>query len=164
MTTTSMLKPKIQEFQVSSIAFLGFIVSPDSIQMDPEKVTAIVDCLVPTTRKQPQRFPVFANFYKRFTRSFSCWCPLHTLTSPQVKYPLAKLAFWRYKESFTPAPILTLPDPHHKFLVEVNASDIGIRAVLSQRCPAYNRLHPSAFLSRILCLLRETFMWGTGSC
>lgn len=58
------------------------------------------------------------------------------------------LAFRKLRESFTLAPILMLPDTSHQFVVEVDASDLGVGAVLSQRSQADNKLHPCAFLSR----------------
>ncbi len=42
-------------------------------------------------------------------------------------------AFNRLKCSFTSATIIKHPDPKFPFIVEVDASDCGIGAVLSQR-------------------------------
>lgn len=75
---------------------------------------------------------------------------MHALTSPHVKFqwsPQAEAAFWWLKESFTSAPILSLPDPQLQFMVEVDVSDVGIGAVLSQHSPTDNKLHPCAYLS-----------------
>lgn len=44
--------------------------------------------------------------------------------------------------------MLILPDPKLQFVVEVDASNVGVGAVLSQRSVSNNRLHPCAFLSR----------------
>lgn len=45
----------------------------------------------------------------------------------------AQSAFEALRTSFTTAPILKHPDPNLPFIVEVDASDFGIGAVLSQR-------------------------------
>ena len=37
------------------------------------------------------------------------------------------------KRRFSSAPVLIQPDPARQFVVEVDASDIGVGAVLSQR-------------------------------
>ncbi|KAK3536506.1 hypothetical protein QTP86_013826, partial [Hemibagrus guttatus] len=42
------------------------ILSAGSMQMDPAKVEAVKDWLVPETRKALQQFLGFANFYWRF--------------------------------------------------------------------------------------------------
>ncbi|KAI3351499.1 hypothetical protein L3Q82_020355, partial [Scortum barcoo] len=44
-----------------------------------------------------------------------------------------KGAFQRLKDLFTTAPVLTVPDPAIQFVVEVDASNEGVGAVLSQR-------------------------------
>jgi hypothetical protein len=52
------------------------------------------------------------------------------------------------KGCFTSEPILIHPDPTHPFMVEVDASDTGAGAVLSQRNERDKRMHPCAFLSK----------------
>lgn len=139
------------EFHVPTVSFLGFIVSEGNIQMDPAKVKAVSEWPTPGSRKEVQRFLGFANFYRRFIRNFSSIAaPLHALTSPANRFqwnPQADQAFMTLKERFTSAPILVLPDPHQQFVVEVDASDVGIGAILSQRSKEDNKMHPCAFLS-----------------
>lgn len=54
----------------------------DSIQMDPAKVSAVVDWPIMESRKQLQRFLGFANFYQWFIRNYSSVAaPLTCLTS-----------------------------------------------------------------------------------
>lgn len=56
----------------------------------------------------------------------------------------------KLKRSFSSAPILVHPDPSLQFVVEVDASGVGIGAVLSQKSSTDGRLHPCAFLSKKL--------------
>ncbi|KAI3377761.1 hypothetical protein L3Q82_008904, partial [Scortum barcoo] len=108
------------EFHASSLSFLWFIVSPNQIKMDPEKL---------------------------------CGGPLHALTSPKVQFqwgPKAEEAFQRLKRLFTTAPVFTMPDPQLQFIVEVDACNQGVGAVLPQRSTSDNCIHPCAFLSRKL--------------
>lgn len=56
--------------------------------------------------------------------------------------------FEQLKVSFTTAPILWHPDPKRLFLVEVDASNCGIGAILSHYTPG--RVYPCAFISRKL--------------
>ena len=51
------------------------------------------------------------------------------------------------KHCFISAPILTMPDPQCQFVVEVDASNEGVRAVLSQRSERDGMMHSCAFLS-----------------
>ena len=132
--------------------------------MEPEKVSAVAEWSRPTNRKQIQRFLGFANFYRRFIRGFSTVAaPLHTLTSSKVRFvwtPEAERAFQDLKLRFTSAPILILPDPMQQFVVEVDASDMGVGAVLSQRSSKDNKLHPCAFLSRKLSQAERNYLVG----
>lgn len=62
---------------------------------------------------------------KRFSTIAS---PLHALTSAKNHFVWSKQAevFQLLKKKFTTAPILTLPDPKHQFVVEVDASDVEV--------------------------------------
>lgn len=78
---------------------------------------------------------------------------LTALTSCKVSFhwsSAADEAFKTLKSRFTSAPILQVPDPDRQFMVEVDASDVGVGAVLSQRSAVDQKLHPCAFFS--LCL------------
>ena len=164
LTHQLFVKAEKCEFHVSSVAFLGFIVSQDHIQMDPTKVSAVAEWSTPTSRKKLQQFLGFANFYRRFIRNFSTIAsPLHKLTSSNMKFqwtPPAERAFQKLKETFTTAPVLTLPDPSLQFMVEVDASDVGVGAILSQRSQADKKLHPCAFLSRKLSPAERNYNVG----
>ena len=75
------------------------------------------------------------------------------LTSTKSVYawtPRAETAFQDLKKRFISAPILVQPDPSLQFVVEADASDTGVGAVLSQRSPSDHKLHPCAFFSRRL--------------
>lgn len=60
------------------------------------------------------------------------------------------MAFNCLKAMFTSAPILSHPDPNRQFVVEVDASDVGVEAVLSQQDPAGQKLQPCAFFRQQL--------------
>ena len=50
--------------------YLGFIISTDGIEVDPEKVEVVEAWLPPTTVKGVQSFLKFCNFYRRFIREY----------------------------------------------------------------------------------------------
>ena len=115
------------EFHSISVSFLGYVIGMGNISMDFAKVSAVTAWPIPDSRKQLQRFLGFANFYRRFIRGYSTVAaPLTALTSSK----------------FTSAPILQMPDSERQFVVEVDASDMGVGAVLSQRVAEDQKLHP----------------------
>lgn len=138
----------------STVSFLGYIIKGGQVRMAPEKVRAVAECPIPTTHKQLQRFLGFANFYRRFFRNFSrVAAPLTKLTSPCTRFawtPEAEQRFQELKSLFTSAPILVQPGPSRQFIVEVDASDTGVGAVLSQRSGPDLKVHPCAFFSHRL--------------
>lgn len=142
------------DFHVPSVSFLGYIIAKDCLQMDPAKVSGVTSWPVPETRKQLQRFLGFANFYRRFIRGFSSIAsPLSALTSSKTFFRWTKGAqdaFDTLKTRFCTAPILQIPDPERQFIVEVDASSVGVGAVLSQRSAVDQKVHPCAFFSRRL--------------
>ncbi len=109
---------------------------------------------VPDSRKALQRFLGFANFYRRYIRNFGqIAAPLTALTSTKVVFRWntdAQVAFDVLKSRFVSAPVLLVPDPESQFIVEVDASDVGVGAVLSQRSLCDGKVHPCAFFSRRL--------------
>uniref|UniRef100_A0A4W5N0X4 ribonuclease H n=1 Tax=Hucho hucho TaxID=62062 RepID=A0A4W5N0X4_9TELE len=142
------------EFHAQSVPFLGHIVSSEGMHMDPEKVKAVVDWPSPDSRKALQRFLGFANFYRRFIRNFGqLAAPLTALTSLSTTFRwsgAAEAAFSDLKGRFASAPILVAPDPSRQFVVEVDASEVGVGAVLSQRSVSDDKMHPCAFFSHRL--------------
>jgi hypothetical protein len=59
------------EFHVSSVSFLGFIISPDGISMEPDRVMAITEWPILISAHDVQIFLGFANFYRRFIEGYS---------------------------------------------------------------------------------------------
>lgn len=75
--------------------------------------------------------------------------PRTSLTSvkrPFTWTPKADAAFWSLREWFTSALILQVPDPSLQFVLEVDASDIGVGG-----CPvSESRIAPEASSQRFL--------------
>jgi len=114
-------------------------------------VSAVTSWPVPDSHKQLQWFLGFANIYGRFFRDYSTIAaPLTALTSSKVPFcwtPVVEMAFEYLKTWFTSPSILQVPDLNCQFIVEVDASDVGVGALLSQRAAVDQKLHPCAFFS-----------------
>jgi hypothetical protein len=59
------------KFGTNMVEFLGFIVGPKGISMDPLQTEAIQNWPTPNSFKDIQIFLGFANFYRRFIQSYS---------------------------------------------------------------------------------------------
>lgn len=108
------------------------------VSMEVNKVAAAPRWPEPQSVKELQRFLGFVNFYRRFIRGFSAVAaPLTDMLRGKKPKTIvltrdARNIFHRLKYAFTSAPILKLPDPERAFLVEVDALEVAIGAVLSQ--------------------------------
>ncbi|KAL0146621.1 hypothetical protein M9458_057961 [Cirrhinus mrigala] len=138
---------------------------PQVIEMDQGKVDAILKWPMPASVKELQRFLGFTNFYRRFIMNYSTiTAPLTSLLRGKPKHllwnPAAHEAFEQLKTTFSTAPVLQHPDPERPFTVEVDASTIGVRAVLSQAVGEPPVLHPCAFFSRKLTPAEQNYDIG----
>ncbi len=132
--------------------------------MDPKKVRTVTDWPSPTSCKEVQRFFGFANFYHKFIRNFSTVAaPLHALPSPEIFFawsPQAAAAFCKLKNAFSSAPVLVMPDASLQFIVEVDASDLGVGTVLSQRSEKDDEIHPCGLSSKKLSSTEQNYDIG----
>jgi hypothetical protein len=140
------------EFHVRTIEYVGYIVSPDGLSMDPAKVKAISDWPALQTLREVQSFLGFANFYRRFISGFARIAkPLTMLTRKDVPFQWSSTcagAFGELKRHFVASPILAHYHPDRQTIIETDASDYAVAAVLSQVDPSTAFLHPIAFYSR----------------
>eukprot|EP00731_Ephydatia_muelleri_P007275 Em0003g1523a len=108
----------------------------DGLQVDPDKVGKVASWPVPQSAQQVQQFLGFANYYRRFIQGFAEVAkPLHRLTEHAVNFSWTaecQEAFENLRSRLTRAPILAFPDYTLPFVLDTDASDLGIGAVLSQ--------------------------------
>ena len=138
-------------FHTDSVEYLGHIIGPGGLRMDPGKVKIIQDWPEPKKVKDIQSFLGFANFYRRYIHNYSdIVVPLTRLTrknNPWDFLDKCRLAFSLLKNSFTTALVLTHWRPDLPIIVETDASDYALAAILSVQ--ETNRdVHPVAFHSR----------------
>lgn len=147
------LKLEKCEFDVKTVQFLGFVISPSSISMDPEKVTAIQNWKAPTSVHDVQVFLGLTNFYRRFIANYSKQCvPLTALLKKDTIFHWsteADIAFVTLKNIITSNPVLRHFNPELPCIIETDASDFALGAVCSQ-ADTDGVNHPIAFYSRKL--------------
>jgi hypothetical protein len=104
------LKASKCEFHTDRTEYVGYIIAPTGISMDPKKVKVVEEWWEPTNVKGVQSFLGFANFYRRFIRDFSkITAPLTKLTRKDVPWEwndVAQVAFEQLKAAMISQPIL----------------------------------------------------------
>jgi hypothetical protein len=141
------------EFHAQTIGFLGYIISPEGISMESDRIATITEWPAPASVHDIQVFLGFANFYRRFIEGYSrIVSPITRLLKKGVKFNWdseAQGAFESLKSKFTSAPILQHHDPSARCTLHTDASGFAISGILSQPKEGNDdHTHPVAFWSR----------------
>lgn len=160
-------------FRQKQLEYLGHIISDQGVSTDPEKVTAMKEWPIPKTIKQLRGFLGLTGYYRRFIKSYG-----------EISRPLTQLlkkgmfggnneatvAFNKLKATMISAPVLALPDYSLPFVVETDASGMGIGAVLMQKGKPLAFLRKgltqkqqgmSTYEKELLALVMATHKWHT---
>src|ERR1700730_17030009 len=147
------LNPAKCEFHAEPMEYLGFVLSPTGLSMDTAKVKVIQKWPTPRKVKDIQSFLRFTNFYCRFVHGYSnIITPMTRLTRKNIPWLWSddcQSAFDSLKSAFSSAPILSHFIPGAPLIVETDASDYAVAAILST-VTGDSEVHPIAFHSRTL--------------
>uniref|UniRef100_A0ABD2WL33 RNA-directed DNA polymerase n=2 Tax=Trichogramma kaykai TaxID=54128 RepID=A0ABD2WL33_9HYME len=139
-------------FGRSEVKYLGVLVNRDGIKPDPSRVEPILNFPIPKSLKQLRRFLGMSSWYRKFLKDYATLVePLTRLTSSKVKYVWSmeqQDAFEKIKTLMAEAPLLNCPNFKEKFIVQTDASDTGLGAVLLQIIDGEERV--LEFASRVL--------------
>lgn len=133
------LKLKVSKCQLMKrrVEFLGHVVSHEGISVDPSKVEKVETWPIPKNLKELRAFLGLCSYYRRFVFDYANISdPLSKLTRKGEKYvwnPERQAAFEELKQKLTTAPILGLPNDEDEFILDTDASEFAIGAVLSQK-------------------------------
>ena len=129
--------PEKCEFMLDEVSFLGHVVSSVGIAVQKHKVAAVQGWPIPATKREVRGFLGLAGYYRRFVKDFSKIAePLTVLTGDTAVWRWASAqqsAFEHLKERLSSAPILVYARPSQPYILQTDASDYAVGAVLSQR-------------------------------
>ena len=146
------LKPRKCHLFAKEVEFLGHVITKDGIKTDPKKTKVVQDWPKPENVHEVRSFLGFCSYYRRFICKFAEIAkPLHKLSEKSQKFVWTEecsTAFETLKEKLVQCTILSHPDFKEPFVLDTDASDIAIGAVLSQRINGEERV--VSFASRTL--------------
>nr|KYP61075.1 Retrovirus-related Pol polyprotein from transposon 17.6 [Cajanus cajan] len=144
------------EFGVTSVGYLGHVISSKGVEPDPSKIQGILDWPSPRSLSELRGFLGLSGFYRRFVRHYATHAAPLTDLLKQGAFTWSDTAdttFKKLKEIMTSTPVLMLPNFEDTFHVETDASGIAIGAVLSQSG------HPITFFLQKVVHSHATFLY-----
>ncbi|RVW61408.1 Retrovirus-related Pol polyprotein from transposon 17.6 [Vitis vinifera] len=130
------LNPKKCTFGVTSGKLLGHIVSERGIEVDPDKIKAILDMPAPKTEKEIRGFLGRLQYISRFIARLTDICePIFRLlrkNQPTVWNDDCQFAFEKIKEYLLSPPVLVPPTPGRPLLLYLSVSDMALGCMLAQ--------------------------------
>jgi hypothetical protein len=122
------------EFWINEVPYLGHVITPEGIIVDPGKVRYVLDWKSPTSVTQVRGFLGLAVYYRMFIMNFfEISNPITELLKKGNKYVWSKdcdEAFKTLRKLLTTSPVLVLPEIAMPFDVYCDASNIGLGCVL----------------------------------
>lgn len=130
------ISPEKSRFCMKSLSYLGYIIDEKGIHPDPEKTAAVHNYPRPQNVKDVRRLVGLAGWYRRFIPNFSIkTAPLTELTKKGRKFEWsadAENALQTVKNVLVSEPVLANADYSKPFIVQTDASDLGMGGVLVQ--------------------------------
>ena len=142
------LRPNKCGFFKSQVRYLGhLVVAGKGVKADPDKIKVVQEWPKPTTVSELRSFLGFTGFFRKFVHRYAA------LSAPLLKYLTgtkekgkmkagrltielddeAVSAFQMLKQKLIEAPVLKFANFSCPFIVETDASTLGLGAVLSQQ-------------------------------
>ena len=130
------LKKEKCQFYMPRIEFFGMVFSADGMSPDPAKVEAIKQAEASTSVTDVRSLLGMTNYVSRFIRDYAdIVAPLRDLTHKGVEFKWEddhQAALERLKCSLTSDEVTAYFDPSKKSILLVDASPVGLGAVLTQ--------------------------------
>ncbi|KXJ15652.1 Retrovirus-related Pol polyprotein from transposon 297 [Exaiptasia diaphana] len=146
------VKPEKCQLFKDKVRYLGHLLTEEGTSPDPDKVQAVTEWPRPKTLREVRGFLGLSGYYRRFIRKYAevanpLQCLLRSHEEKGKKKQgrgnneniegkwdsLCEESFLKLKKVLTEAPVLGFPDFKQSFILETDASLLGLGAVLSQQ-------------------------------
>jgi len=143
------------------LSFLGQIVSANGTQPDPKHIQDLQDAAVPTDVHEVRSFLGIANYNCKYIPDYAMvTAPLSDLTKKDAHFKWEAVhqhAFEKLKHSLTSVPVMAYFDTQKDTVITVDASPVGISAILAQEKPHSDSCRIVAYASRALSPVEKRY-------
>ena len=140
------LKPRKCHLFESEVTFLGHVLSQDGLRPNPDNIQKLMDWPVPGNVTEVRGFLGLRNYYRRFVRNYSQIAqPLIDLTRKGKSFTWSldcQKAFDTIKNILSSAEVMAFPADEGEYILDTDASDKSLGAVLSQVQGGVERVVP----------------------
>ncbi|GFX85509.1 retrovirus-related Pol polyprotein from transposon 297 [Trichonephila clavipes] len=165
------IKPSKCKFAQQNVKFLGHIVGQGFRTPSEIKVQAVLEFPTPRTKTQIRAFLGIAGYYQKYINLFSVIAASLTdalkgrAKKGEIKWTTeCENAFRELKGKLIDKPVLYAPNFEREFIVQTDASNAGMGAVLTQ-LTEQGEEHPILYLSKKFSEVERALLYdGEGMC
>ncbi len=140
------------KFLQKSLNFFGQIFSERGTTPDPKRISNLENTKEPTSAQEVRSFLGMVNYSAKYIKDYATIsAPLRELTKKNVVFQWEQKhqdSFDTLKKALTSAPVMDYFDKSKESIVTVDASPVGISAILEQRSPDTGTQSIIAYASR----------------
>ena len=148
-------------FLSNSLEFFGQVFSEAGIQPDPKRVTDLLNAPRPQNVHEVRSLLGMANYSSKYIANFATiTTPLRELTKKNTKFEWNEIhqkAFEQLTSALTSAQCMAYFDMQKDTFVTVDASPVGLSAILSQRTPGQDDDKVISYASRALTAVETRY-------
>ena len=148
------LHPQKCVYSQNSLSFFGYVFSGQGISADPDKVKEIVNLEVPSNPSEVRSLLGMTNYCSRFIPSYATITqPLRELTQKEKLWEWTEQhdqALAKLRDALATSPVTAYFDPKKQTEISVDASPVGVGAILAQTDLDGSNRHIIAYASRSL--------------
>ena len=149
------------EYSKDRLEFFGYMFSKDGISPDPKKVEDVVNLHTPSTASEVRSLLGMTNYCSRFIPDYATKTePLRKLThkdQPWCWTAEHDRAVSQLKDALVTAPVTAYFDPEKDTEISVDASPVGLAAILAQVDPKTDEKHVITYASRSLTATEQLY-------
>ena len=148
-------------FEVTSLPFFGFVFGSEGVSADPAKVTAILDLEEPANPSELRSLLGMLNYSSRFIPDYATIShPLRMLTHKNAQWNWTnedRVALEKLKHLITRRPVMQYFNPERITELVVDASPVGLGAILTQKDEENAAPKVIAYASRALTATEQKY-------